>query len=108
VDVASNPLRDRSPAFAMVEETMAPYVAGPLVVVGDFDTPRESVRFDSWRGPLVHAFEAAGSGWAPTWPVPLPVLALDHVWLSRSLTVRSCEHLWTTRSDHRPVAFTFD
>lgn len=54
-----------------------------LIVMGDFNTPYESTHFLPFREGLHHAFGEAGSGFRATWPVPLPVLALDHVWLGR-------------------------
>ncbi len=108
VDLASSPTRSRGPAFVSLDRLIARHAADPLLVVGDFNTPRESVHFDAWRGPLAHAFETAGTGYVPTWPVPVPVLALDHVWASPQVRVRTCRQLWEACSDHRPVLFTFD
>jgi hypothetical protein len=47
------------------------------------------------------AFLTAGSGYAPTWPWPAPMLKLDQIWLNRFVTP---DHAWqqsTWRSDHR-------
>jgi len=108
VDAPSNPLADRARIFDAVLKYVEPRLGAPLVVVGDFNTPRDSTVFDAWRGPLAHAFETAGRGFDATWPVPLPVLSIDHVWAGGGLAVRTWELRWTRLSDHRPVEFTFD
>ncbi len=48
------------------------------------------------------AFATAGRGHHATWPVPCPLLAIDHVRVSRGLRVASCALPWTWRSDHLP------
>jgi endonuclease/exonuclease/phosphatase (EEP) superfamily protein YafD len=108
VDAPSSPFARRDRIFADALRRVEPHVAAPLLVVGDFNTPRDSAAFDAWCGPLAHAFETAGRGCDATWPVPIPVLSIDHVWAGGGLTVRTCEPRWTRLSDHRPVEFTFD
>jgi vancomycin resistance protein VanJ len=108
VDVASTPTIPRPPTLDRVREHVASRPPGPILVLGDFNTPRDSVGFDAWRGPFAHAFETAGRGLDATWPVPVPALALDHVWAGGGVAVRTCEIPWTWRSDHLPIVFTFD
>jgi len=108
VDAPSNPFAAKPPLFEKVLTSVRPHLASPLLVLGYFNTPRDSVAFDAWRGPLSHAFETVGNGLDATWPVPLPVLSIDHVWSGGGLAVRTCELPWTWRSDHLPVVFTFD
>lgn len=69
---------------------------------GDFNTPRESSHFRQLRKPMTHAFETAGRGLADTWPVPIPVLSLDHIWTTPGLRVVQCR-LGGGVADHRPV-----
>jgi vancomycin resistance protein VanJ len=78
VDIASNPLQHRREAFARLA-------------------------FDAWRPELRHAFEAAGLGADWTWPMPLPILAIDHVWIGPALVPRAARHDGTPASDHRAV-----
>jgi len=104
-DITSSPLRPRAPMLSMLWEFVAPLRDEPALVVGDFNTPRRSVHLDGWRRDWTHAFEAAGNGFDGTWPAWFPVLAIDHVWASRSLEVTRCELLTTWASDHRMVIF---
>jgi endonuclease/exonuclease/phosphatase family metal-dependent hydrolase len=108
VDLASNPRNRRVEALERVADDVPHLAATPVLVLGDFNTPRGSVGFDRWRGPLANAFETAGRGLDATWPVPVPLLSCDQVWFGGGLVVRTCETPWTWRSDHLPVVFTFD
>jgi endonuclease/exonuclease/phosphatase family metal-dependent hydrolase len=102
-DINARPLRSRKTALRNLVEKMQSNGSNPLIVLGDFNTPRESQHLDAIRGTFQHAFETRGSGYAETWPIPVPVLSLDQVWLSKDFEILECEQGWTLRSDHRPV-----
>jgi vancomycin resistance protein VanJ len=78
----------------------------PVLVAGDFNTPADSALFEPLRRSCRNAFEVAGRGYPTTWPVPIPVLSLDQIWLTADLTPIACEAVWTTLSDHRPMVLT--
>jgi vancomycin resistance protein VanJ len=101
VDIGANPLRPRGLAFGPLDELRRR--VRPDLVLGDFNTTRDTVHFDAWRGELTHAFEAAGRGWDLTWPASFPLLSIDHVWCAPTLTPTSCVHLGGPLSDHRAV-----
>ncbi|QDT18174.1 endonuclease/exonuclease/phosphatase family protein [Alienimonas californiensis] len=105
VDVVSNPRIDRGPSIRRVVHLARESAAErPTLVAGDFNTPPDSVHFDALRqAGFIHAFERHGSGYAATWPVPAPVLHVDHLWLSPGFDTGEVSHGWTARSDHRPV-----
>ena len=105
VDIGANPLRPRGLAFGPLDDLRRR--VRPDLVLGDFNTPRDSVHFDAWRGELTHAFEAAGSGWDLTWPAAIPVLSIDHVWCAPSLVPTSARHVGSATSDHRAVVVDF-
>lgn len=114
IDMPSNPLADRGAALRDLadrvrRECMDPVENdGPAVVVmGDFNTPPDSVHFDPLRRLLRLACEQAGRGYLPTWPVPMPVLVLDQIWCSDGLTPIESRALQTWGSDHRPSVATF-
>ena len=105
VDLPGKPLAQREAPLADVA-ALAEELAKqrPVIVAGDFNTPPDSVFFTPLRrAGFVHAFERYGRGYAATWPVPAPVLHLDHVWLSPGFDVGEAWHGWTAHSDHRPV-----
>ncbi len=103
VDFESFPQQARGPAFVRLEELIAAHRDEPLVVLGDFNTPRESVHFQPIRREFRDAFESAGHGFAETWPVPAPVLSLDRIWLGARWRAVRCELGWSLQSDHRAV-----
>lgn len=71
------------------------------LLVGDFNTPLESVFFQPWRVRYRQVFETSGNGLAETWPLGLPLLSLDQVWVGPDWQVIGVEKLWRVRdSDH--------
>lgn len=105
VDIGSNPFRPRRGAFERLEALVDR--VRPDLVVGDFNTPRDSAFFDPMRERLAHAFEAAGDGLDLTWPMPFPVLSIDHAWSGPRLAPRSCRHEGSWASDHRAVVVDY-
>jgi vancomycin resistance protein VanJ len=105
-DLFAQPWYPRQPAFDYIGKLIAQYRGPRLVVMGDFNTPGDAPATAVLRGSMRDAFETAGHGWAETWPVPVPLLSLDHIWLSPDLRVLRCEHGWSGLSDHRPVIAT--
>lgn len=103
VDIDGDPMQSRAPAFAALSKMIRAYSPANLIVMGDFNTPLDSVLFESFRHELTHAFESGGVGFAETWPVPLPVLAIDHIWVSKKINVVNCNLNWSWFSDHRSI-----
>jgi len=65
----------------------------PIVLVGDFNVPADTVALDVLRrAGWERAFEASGRGLGETWPTPLPFLALDQCWTREGITVLSLRH----------------
>ena len=108
VDINAGQFRARARAFTNLATIAAPHFGENLLVLGDFNTPRESALLAPLRMEMNQAFECAGDGLAETWPMPLPVLSLDQIWSGRSLRAVHCEHGHSLRSDHRAVIADFD
>jgi len=103
VDVHANPLQPRRKALATLTQLADSLTEQRLLILGDFNTPEDSVHL---RGLRIHhqlAFEAAGRGYAPTWPIPLPLMQLDQIWTNQNVIPVQCRHSWTWASDHEPV-----
>ena len=104
-DIGSNPLSDRKPLIAEVLDVAGHYP--DTVVLGDFNTPYDSVAFDPFRERFAHALKDAGSGPIETWPSVAPCLAIDHVWLSAEFVPVAGRKRWTEASDHAMVLADF-
>ena len=90
IDIPSGPLLDRRRPLAGIARWVLDHgTEVPLLVVGDFNTPRDSIHFAPLRMLLSQAYESAGRGWPYSWPVPAPMWAIDQVWFSRDI------HMWT-------------
>lgn len=106
-DIYGRPSFDREPPLTLLGEILsARRQTSPVVLVGDFNTPRESLLLQPVQSQMVNAFDVAGSGYAPTWPVPLPVLAIDQAW-GRGIDFLACRPGWSLYSDHRPLIIDF-
>jgi endonuclease/exonuclease/phosphatase family metal-dependent hydrolase len=79
----------------------------PLIITGDFNTPRDSVFLEPLRKHHRQAWEVAGTGGSDTWPWPLPVLSLDQVWSNDLLKPLRCRTAGNWRSDHLWVEAEF-
>lgn len=107
VDGVSSPLESRQD---VLEEVLVEAKDRPrTLIMGDFNTPRESAWLDAWRKSFHHAFDEAGSGWSETWPrqSPVALLSIDHVWSSRELLPLTAARIWSPASDHAALLTTF-
>jgi len=70
------------------------------VVLGDFNTPLESIYFEDFKNNYNHAFSVKGKGFKETWFWNLPLLSLDHIWVSHNLKINKTDKISTWKSDH--------
>ena len=103
VDIDARPIHPRRKPLTALAELAGTLSDLPLILIGDFNTPRESVYLEPLQRELQHVWFAAGTGCAETWPSFLPVLSLDQIWCGYGLHAVRCRHGVTFRSDHRPV-----
>lgn len=102
-DLPSPPYYKRQEPIELLTEMGFDYLDKPAVIVGDMNTPVDSVFLERLRTEYSHAFETAGNGYHATWPMPLPVIAIDQMWINKLVKVSNCKVRWTVRSDHRPL-----
>ena len=69
--------------------------------VGDFNAPRRSLAFCELPKGFQHAYDAVGSGWSCTWPVPVAFLAIDQCITGPGIVPVHYELQSTMLSDHR-------
>lgn len=106
-DVTSTPWVSRQQALAQLHELATTITDKPVLITGDFNTPTDSAWFDRWRLSLTNAWEAAGNGFRPTWPLPLPLLDLDQCWGNRHVGFIDCHTAWSSHSDHQQLVTRF-
>lgn len=70
------------------------------VVLGDFNTPYESSYLKQLKTNFNQAFNKKGNGFRETWFYNLPILSLDHIWVSKDLKILKTEKIYTFKSDH--------
>lgn len=107
VDITSNPFHSRKPILRQLADLADTHSGENLLMMGDFNTPPESVHFLPIRKSHQNLFEQVGSGIRATWPDVLPVLSLDQIWSNRNLEGVSCRHHNQSGSDHRAVVGHF-
>lgn len=103
VDIVASLWQSRQEPFWELEAVLNSREDRPIIVMGDFNAPDESVWLEGIQPKFREVFRAAGSGYAPTWPWPVPVLKLDQIWISRNIGLRRAWQTGSWRSDHRIV-----
>ena len=70
------------------------------IVLGDFNVPFESKNLKKFKVNFNHAFNKKGNGFRETWFWNLPLLSLDHIWVSKDLKILKTQKINTFKSDH--------
>ena len=70
------------------------------IVLGDFNVPYESSFLDDLKDNYNHFFSKNGNGFRETWPWNIPLLSIDHIWVSKDLNIINSEKINTRNSDH--------
>ena len=80
-------------------------VAGPVVVIGDFNITPYSPYFQDWLARTSLTDTRRGRTLSPSWPTLLPILAvpIDHCAVSRDVTIVAHRGLPAFGSDHYPI-----
>ncbi len=107
VDIYGPPRLSRKQQLIELAGKIADRKNAPLLVAGDFNTPRDSLLFQPVQQQAENAFDVAGTGYTATWPLPLPVLTIDQVWGNSQVRFHSCRAGWSNVSDHRPILVEF-
>ena len=76
---------------------------GPrTIIAADFNTPLDASGFDAWRESYHHGFAdcADWHGTLETWCYGLPILTIDHIWMSRDYAPRAARKAPRFGQDH--------
>lgn len=107
VDGVSDPRAWRTPLLHGVAAAcdQAAAAGEPIdLIAGDFSSPGRCVGFDAFARAGAAGYSLASrssGGWRASYPVVLPVLDIDHVWVRSDWTVTGCDLFSSTHSDHR-------
>lgn len=82
-------------------------IQSPAIVVGDFNTPRESPIFREFFGSLTNAFSKTGTGFGMTHISRASWVRIDHLLASEQWNVRECWLGEATGSPHLPIIGDF-
>jgi len=78
------------------------------IVVGDLNAPRRSRALSNLPVGYRHAYDEVGSGWSSTWPVPVPVFAIDQCLCGPRIRPLCYKLHSTMLSDHRIQVLDFE
>lgn len=101
VDVSGSMDVPRSWELEFVHETIIQ--TKQTIVLGDFNVPYESKHLENLKNDFNHAFSEKGNGFRETWFWNIPLLSLDHIWISKDLVILKTEKIGTFKSDHSMV-----
>jgi hypothetical protein len=100
IDLPSDPMLGRTEMMRRVRASVAGFPT-PDLIVGDFNTPRGSYSLTQLTGGLPSAYSHAGFGPAGTWPRPLPVFHIDHMFIGPALRATDYRIIDPEQSMHR-------
>ncbi|WP_034042531.1 endonuclease/exonuclease/phosphatase family protein [Wocania ichthyoenteri] len=98
VDVTGSPDVPREWELGFVNENIK--IKTKTILLGDFNVPYESKYLNAFKTNFNHAFNEKGNGFRETWFWNLPLLSLDHIWISKDLKVLKTKKLYSKVSDH--------
>lgn len=97
----------RNRDIAELIETLADETL-PHIVIGDFNMSQHSLVYSDVAVVLRDVFREISVGLGNTWPVPLPMLRLDYVWVDDSFAPLSIAIGPDLGSDHLPLVATLE
>ena len=85
----------------------------PLILLGDFNAAPPAMVYRTFAAKLTPARRAAPRRWpTPTFPSPMPMLSIDHLFVSDGIKVLAVrapdDSLARVASDHLPLVMDFD
>lgn len=104
-DLPSDLADARAPHLAWLHERMTAFA--PDLVMGDFNAPRRSLGLAGLPDGYQHAYERVGSGYSASFPVPLPLWAIDHTIFGPRIDPLAYVLQTPFGSDHRLQRFDF-
>lgn len=104
VDGESHPLHDRTPRLHAVAQICRDVALSgkPIdIIAGDFNAVGRSVGFDAIAAADFTSAGATAPGWRATWPAPVPLYDIDHLWTSADWPITAFDRFTNSVTDHR-------
>lgn len=98
IDVQGNPDVSRETELRFMDSVIRK--KEQTIILGDFNAPFESKYLNMLKENFKHAFNEKGNGFRETWFWNLPLLSLDHIWVSKDFKILKTQKIYTFRSDH--------
>lgn len=98
VDVYANPLLNKEIPLGIIHDFSKKNQVD--VLIGDFNTPYESVFFKEYQSNF-NSFHPYSIGMTSTWPLPMPVIEIDQIWLAKSYQPLKLQKFCDKLSDHK-------
>lgn len=97
-DVYANPFKNKEKPLS---EILSFAEANTVdIIVGDFNTPFESVNFKDYNLQFT-SFHHYSNGFTATWPYGIPLLELDQIWLNKKHQPIALKKEQYLKSDHK-------
>jgi hypothetical protein len=104
VDVYADPFTNKAEAHKVI--TKLANDNNIDVVLGDFNTPFESVFFEDYKTNY-NSLRTKSNGFTATWFYGLPLLELDQIWLNKTHETLLLEKRQYSNSDHKLLIATY-
>ncbi len=104
IDIYGNPIVSRKSAMRNIIDYSIENKAD--FIIGDFNTPYESVYFDRYKNDY-NSFRDYQKGFTFTWPSILPLLEIDQVWLQKKHQPIQMKKYFYDNSDHAMLIVSF-
>lgn len=98
VDIYASPLLNKEIPLGVIHDYSKKHQVD--VLIGDFNTPYESVFFKEYKSNF-NSFHPYSVGMTSTWPIPIPVIEIDQIWLAKSYQPLKLQKFCYKNSDHK-------
>lgn len=97
-DVIAVPLTNRKKSLGTLHDFTKNHHVD--VLLGDFNTPYESAFFKPFKTEF-KSFHPYSLGMTSTWPMPFPVIEIDHIWLAQNYNPIKLQKFSSNLSRHK-------
>jgi endonuclease/exonuclease/phosphatase (EEP) superfamily protein YafD len=104
-DQDSNPLLSRRRSINSLRATLRELESPNILLMGDFNAPHSAASVSQLERDLDPLFPHIQAFNPHTWPAFLPLVSIDQVWLSRTITANAVKIQTTGQATHKLLVF---